>query len=33
MLAKLDITLKCTEKLSYQMSSLFHGAFMEQVPD
>ncbi len=33
MLAKLDITLKCTEKLSYQMSSLFHGALMEQVPD
>lgn len=32
MLARLDLKLKCTERLSYQMSSLFHGALMEMLP-
>lgn len=31
MLARLDMRLKCTEELSYQMSSLFHGAIMELI--
>ncbi len=31
MLARLDMKLECTETLSYQMSSLFHGAIMEMI--
>lgn len=33
MLAKLDLKLKSTEKISYQMSSLFHGFLMERIPE
>lgn len=33
MLTRLDLSLKCNERLSYQMSSLFHGALMEQIPE
>ena len=29
MLAKLELKLKCEKELTYQMSSLFHGALME----
>lgn len=32
MLAKLELKLKCKEKITYQMSSLFHGALMELLP-
>lgn len=32
MLARLELKLKCEEELSYQMSSLFHGALMELLP-
>lgn len=32
MLAKIELKLKCEEELSYQMSSLFHGALMELLP-
>lgn len=31
-LARLEIKLNCQETLSYQMSSLFHGALMEYIP-
>lgn len=31
MLARLDMKLKCAGVLSYQMSSLFHGAIMELI--
>ena len=33
MLGKLELKLKSKEKLEYQMSSLFHGAFMEVLPE
>lgn len=33
MLARLDLKLECAERLSYQMSSLFHGALMEMLPE
>ncbi len=33
MLARLDLKLECTERLSYQMSSLFHGALMEMLSE
>ena len=33
MLAKLELKLKCEKELTYQMSSLFHGALMELLPE
>ena len=33
MLGKLELKLKSKEKLEYQMSSLFHGALMEVLPE
>ena len=30
MLAKLELKLKCEKELTYQMSSLFHGALRMQ---
>ena len=32
MLAKLELKLQCEEKITYQMTSLFHGALMELLP-
>ena len=32
MLARLELKLRCKEELAYQMSSLFHGVLMEQLP-
>ena len=32
MLAKIELRLKSSEKIAYQMSSLFHGALMEMLP-
>lgn len=32
MLAKIELELSCTSELSYQMSSMFHGALMELLP-
>lgn len=32
MLAKIGLELSCTSELSYQMSSMFHGALMELLP-
>lgn len=31
MIGKLELKLKCTEKLNYQMASLFHGVLMELI--
>ena len=33
MLGKLELKLKSKDKLGYQMSSLFHGALMELLPE
>ena len=33
MLGKLELKLKSKDKLEYQMSSLFHGALMEVLPE
>lgn len=33
MLAKIELKLSCSEKIVYQMSSLFHGALMELLPE
>ncbi len=33
MIAKLELELSCKEELVYQMSSLFHGALMELLPE
>lgn len=33
MLARIEMKLKSSEGISYQMSSLFHGVLMEQLPE